>query len=74
MNNANTTGATPSNSEIKPRLISPRKFALEQRLDYGYILRAIKSGELEAEHHGNRFKIDAEKASDWLKSKVYIPL
>ena len=58
-----------TNEKNLPRLISPRKFATEQGLDYGYILREIKNGLLPAELHGNRFKIDRRRAYEWLKSK-----
>tara|TARA_R100000152_G_C6780761_1_gene213976 strand:+ start:2154 stop:2378 length:225 start_codon:yes stop_codon:yes gene_type:complete len=73
MNKTNTIKTnTNSGYESTPRLISARQFAKEQGLDYGYILRAIKSLELPAEKHGGRFKLDRVKASAWLQSKVVV--
>ena len=65
MNNQNNT------NNNNPRLISPRTFSKEEGLDYGYVLREIKSGSLKAELHGARFKIDRRDAINWQKSKVF---
>ena len=55
----------------EPRLISARAFSQQQGLDYGYILRCIKSGELKSEYHGKRFKLDRREAERWLRTKQY---
>ena len=73
MNKTNTIKTNKNtHSGSTPRLISARQFAKEQGLDYGYILRAIKTLELPAEKHGGRFKLDRREASKWLQSKVEV--
>ena len=66
------TNKNEKTNETMPRLISARKFSKQEGLDYGYILREIKNGNLNAELHGKRYKIDRRVAFKWSKSKQLI--